>query len=84
MYAWLSAGAVVLAALFALRKPLHSLWRLFLRSLGGLAALTLFSPLGMYIGVTLGINPVNALILGLLGTPGFGLLLMLQWIFRAG
>ena len=33
-------------------------------------------------GVGLGVNLVNALVLGLLGLPGFGLLLMLQWVLR--
>ena len=48
----------------------------------GLAVLALFSPVGHLIGVNLGINLVNALILGALGAPGFGLLLMLQWVLR--
>ena len=34
-------------------------------------------------GVTLGVNLVNALVVGVLGVPGFGLLLMLQWMFQA-
>ena len=34
------------------------------------------------IGVSLGVNPINALVLGVLGAPGFGLLLMLQWALR--
>ena len=81
---WLTAVIVMLAALIALRKPLRRLFRLVVRWLGGLAALTLLSPVGPYIGVTLGINPVNALVLGTLGVPGFGLLLLLQWMFRPG
>lgn len=80
----LTAGAVVLAALIALRKPLSRLLRLTARWLGGLAALTLLSPMGPYIGITLGVNPVNALVLGVLGVPGFGLLLLFQWMFRGG
>ena len=42
--------------------------------------LALFSQVGQFIGVSLGVNLVNALILGVLGVPGFGLLLMLQWV----
>lgn len=34
------------------------------------------------IGLGLGVNLVNALILGVLGVPGLGLLLMLQWVLR--
>ena len=48
----------------------------------GLAVLALFSQVGHLIGVSLGVNLVNALVLGLLGIPGFGLLLLLQWVLR--
>ena len=43
------------------------------------AALAALSPLGPLIGVGLGVNLANALVMGLLGVPGFGLLLMLNW-----
>ena len=79
---WLAAGCLIFAALIALRRPLGRLIRLSVRCLGGLAALSLFHPIGQFIGITVGINPVNALVLGILGAPGFGLLLMLQWVFR--
>ena len=79
---WMIAGFLVLAALSALRKPLGKLFRLTARCLGGLAALTLFHPVGQIIGISVGINPINALVLGVLGAPGFGLLLMLQWALQ--
>ena len=44
--------------------------------------LALFSQVGRLIGVQLGVNLVNALVLGVLGLPGFGLLLMVQWVLR--
>ena len=53
-----------------------------MRSSVGLAALALFSQAGQLLGFSLGVNLVNALVLGLLGVPGFGLLLMLQWALR--
>jgi len=34
---------------------------------------------GGLVGLHLGVNLVNALVLGVLGVPGFGLLLMLNW-----
>ena len=71
--AWGLAGLLVCTAL---------LIRLLLRSSVGLAALALFSQVGQALGVTLGVNLVNALVLGLLGVPGFGLLLMLQWVLK--
>ena len=76
------AGLLLLAGLTLLRRPLGQLLRLAVRSSVGLAVLAPFSQVGPLIGVSLGVNPVNALVLGVLGAPGFGLLLMLQWALR--
>lgn len=80
--AWCLAGLLLCAALLVLRRPAARLLRLVLRSSVGLAALALFSQVGQLIGVHLGVNLVNALVLGFLGLPGLGLLLMLQWVLR--
>ena len=56
--------------------------KLGLRTGLGMGALALFSGAGEIIGVHLGVNLFNGLLLGLLGTPGFGLLLMLHWILQ--
>lgn len=76
--AWGVAVMVALAALLLLHHPLGRLLRLAVRSSVGLAALALLNQ----IGLGLGVNLVNALILGVLGVPGLGLLLMLQWVLR--
>ncbi len=75
---WLAALLPILAGLILLRRPVGRLLRLLWRSLGGLAALALLSPVS-----PLGVNWLNALVLGLLGVPGFGLLLMLQWLLQS-
>lgn len=80
--AWAFAGLLLCAALFLLRWPLAQMIRLLVRSSVGLAALAVLSPVGKLLGLSLGVNMVNALVLGLLGVPGFGLLLMLQWVLR--
>lgn len=80
--AWCLAGLLLCAALLLLRRPAARLLRLALRSSVGLAALALFAQAGRFLGIRLGVNLVNALVLGLLGAPGFGLLLMLQWALR--
>lgn len=77
--AWCLAGLLLCAVLLLLRRPVARLLRLALRSSVGLAALALFSQVGGLVGINLGVNLVNALVLGVLGLPGFGLLLMLQW-----
>lgn len=75
---WAAAGTAVLAlALF--RRPLGALCRLAVRSGLGLVFLWLFQGLGGVLGLRLGVNLLNSLILGALGLPGFALLLMLQW-----
>lgn len=75
---WSIAGLTLCSLLIALRKPLALLLKLALRSAVGLAALAA----GQAVGLSLGVNLVNALVLGLLGVPGFGLLLMVQWALR--
>jgi len=80
--AWGMAGLVLCAALFLFHRPILWLLRLALRSSAALAVLALFSQAGHLFGIHLGVNLVNALVLGVLGLPGFGLLLMLQWVLR--
>ncbi len=80
--AWCLAGLLLCAALLLLLRPAARLLRLLLRSSVGLAALALFSQVSGFLGVSLGVNLVNAFVLGVLGVPGFGLLLLLQWTLR--
>lgn len=72
---YLCAGLAAAAALMLLRRPLAALVRLGVRWVGGLAALAVLQPLGL----SLGVNFINALVLGVLGVPGLGLLLLVQW-----
>ena len=78
---WAAAGAVILM-LVLFRRPLESLCRLAVRSGLGLVFLWLFQGLGGLLGVRLGVNLLNSLILGALGAPGFALLLLVQWAVR--
>ncbi len=79
---WILGGLILVVALAALRKPLRWVLTLLARSAAALAALFLLSRLGGLIGIHLGVNPVNALVVGALGAPGFGLLLLLGWAFH--
>ena len=77
------AGTVgLLFLLSVLRRPIGGLLRLGARTGAGLCALWVFSPVGAWLGAGLGVNLFNALVLGVLGAPGFGLLLMLRWVLR--
>jgi len=80
--AWCLAGLVLCAVLLLLRRPVALVLRLLLRSGVGLAVLALLSQVGHLIGISLGVNLVNALVLGLLGAPGLGLLMMMQWVLK--
>ena len=70
--------------LIMLRKVLVKAVKLLLRTAAGAGVLALRAQTGGARGVQLGVNLCNALVLGVLGAPGFGLLLMLNWLVRSG
>ena len=78
-WGWLLAVAG-LAVLVLARRPRGARLGLLGRSGVGLAFLWLFQGLGGVLGTSLGVNVFNALVLGVLGIPGFALLLMAQWL----
>lgn len=79
---WAAVGIILLGALILLRRPLRLLLRLLARMAVGLAGLLAFGQIGGLIGVTLGVNLINSLVVAMLGVPGFGLLLMLNWALQ--
>lgn len=76
---WITLGLIVLIALLALRWPVEWLLRVGARTGVGLFVLMVLGNVGEFVGIHLGVNLFNALVMGLLGAPGFGLLLMLNW-----
>ena len=79
---WMTAAVVGVMLLSLLRRPVAALLRLAGRTGVGLGFLALFAPIGRLVGAALGVNLFNALVLGVLGAPGFGLLMMLKWVLR--
>lgn len=72
---------VVLAVLPVLRAaPLRQITRAGANSLLGLGALLLVNLTAPFTGVSLGFNLFNALVALVLGVPGLGLLLLIQWV----
>ena len=57
---------------------LAALLKLLLRTLLGAGALAVLSLCSGITGLTLGVNPLNALVLGILGAPGLALLCALN------
>ncbi len=70
---------LVFVAILCLGKPLRWLATLGVRTGAGLMVLQGLQWVGPTLGIYLGTNILNAVTLGVLGLPGFGLLLHLQW-----
>lgn len=77
----LLGGGALLIVLVCFRRPLRALLRLIPRALAGFCVLSALGRMGLALG--LAANGFNALMLGLLGAPGFGLLLMVRWVLLA-
>lgn len=75
-----SVLAAVAIAAIVFRRWLWGLCRLAGRTAVGGAALALLAQFSGLTGLSLGVNLVNALVIGVLGLPGFGLLCALQWL----
>jgi len=74
------AAVLIVLCILIFRKPVGCLLRLAANTIGGFIALFILNFLGGFIGISLGITWVNALIVGILGLPGVGFLLILPWI----
>ncbi|MBR2131160.1 MAG: pro-sigmaK processing inhibitor BofA family protein [Oscillospiraceae bacterium] len=79
-------AAVGIVLLFVTAKvlatPLKISLRVFLNTLLGLGSLFLVNVTSAFTGLHLGVNLFNAVIVGLLGIPGLGLLFLIQWVLR--
>ena len=74
--AGLLAGFFLIALLRVFSTPLKLALKLLLNTLLGFLALWAVNLTAAFTGVTLGLNLWNALIIGILGLPGFVLLLL--------
>jgi inhibitor of the pro-sigma K processing machinery len=77
-------AAVAILFLFLLFKllktPIKWAFKLLLNGLMGFVILFIVNWLGGFVGISLGVNWVNALVAGLLGTPGVVLLLLVKYV----
>jgi len=73
-------AALVLLAILIFSKPLRFILKLGLNVLCGFVALILLNFVGGAFGLTLGVNWLNAAVVGVLGLPGVALLLVLKWL----
>ena len=79
IYAAVLVLMIIAVKLFS--AQIKFLIRLLINSLIGVAFLLIFNFLGAYTGVIIGVNIFTALITGLLGIPGFVMLLILKLFF---
>lgn len=63
------------------KKPIKLMFKLICNTGIGYISLFLLNRFGASIGVTLGFNWVNALVIGVFGYPGLVLLLLLKYFF---
>jgi len=76
----LVGGFLLIALLRVFRTPLRLAARLLVNTLLGFGALWAIHATSGITGLTLGLNPWNALVVGILGVPGLVLLLLVQWV----
>ena len=73
----------VLAALLVIKlltAPIRFAFKLLLNALSGFVVLFLVNFLDSFVGISLGINWFNALVVGFLGVPGVVLLLLIKYL----
>ena len=80
----LALGLVIafgaMACLRLLSKPFKMVLRLVGNSALGFGALWILRQSAAITGLSLGLNLFNTLVIGVLGLPGLGLLVLLQWV----
>ena len=76
----LLAGFFLIALLRVFSAPLKLAVKLLVNTLLGFLALWAVNATAGVTGIALGMNIWNALVIGVLGLPGFVLLLLVQWV----
>ena len=76
----LITGILLFICFKIIKKPIGCLFRLAANTIGGFVVLFVLNWLGDFIGISIGVNWMNALIVGIFGLPGVGFLLMFQWL----
>lgn len=74
---------IVLAVMLVFKLfslPIRLVFRILINTAAGFVLLLIFNYIGMYLGLSIGINIINALLIGILGIPGLLLLVFLTMI----
>ena len=76
----LLGGFFLIALIRVFRTPLRLALKLLVNTALGFLALWAVNAASAVTGIALGLNLWNALVVGVLGLPGFVLLLLVQWV----
>ena len=63
-----------------LKAPIKWLGKLIIHAILGYVALFVFNFVGAWVGISIGLNWINAAVTGVLGVPGVVLLLLIKYI----
>lgn len=80
MVAYVAGAILLIIALFLLARPIKALFKVIINSALGCVGIALFNLVGGLLGLSVGLNIITALTVGILGMPGFALILFLQKI----
>ena len=76
-----AVGIFLLSLSFKLlKRPIKWVFKLLIHACMGYAFLFIFNFVGAWVDVSLGLNWVNAAIIGVLGVPGVVLLLLIKYL----
>lgn len=78
LFAYSAAAALAVITIVLLAKPIRWLFKLIINCALGFVLLIAFNLLGGLFGLYIGINIITAITVGLLGTPGLAMLLLLR------
>ena len=77
----LTIFAALLILIFIIFKtPLKLIFKLLLNTVTGFIVLFAVNYLGSFIGISVPVNWINAIIVGILGVPGVGVVLVLNYL----
>ena len=81
VFAYITGGIILITALMIFSRPLKGIFKIILHSALGCLAIFLFNLLKSVTGLFIGINAATCATVGILGLPGFIMLLILEMIF---
>ena len=78
----LAAAGILLTMLLIklIKTPVRWAFKLLLNAIMGYAALFVLNFFGSWVGLGLGVNWINAIVIGVLGFPGLVLLLLVKYL----